>query len=140
MNEKQEHRRKYMQDYLAKYRENHHEIKITFSNKDYGVIQKIAEKQGMRVATYIRQATHEQSKNLYLFPKELEEQITGAIRNIRGIGNNINQIAKYCNEQGYSSPSALETVFNFLREIENEIKNLKLVIQDKTEKQKHFTN
>ncbi|MDR0614853.1 MAG: MobC family plasmid mobilization relaxosome protein [Lactobacillales bacterium] len=132
MNEKQEQRKKYMQNYIAKYRETHREIKITFPKKDFTVIKKIAEKQGMKIATYIRQATHEQSRNLYLFPKELEEQIKIAVRNMRSIGNNINQIAKYCNEEYYSSPDNLETVFNFLRKIENEIKNIKLVVKEKT--------
>ncbi|GHU27213.1 hypothetical protein AGMMS50256_06580 [Betaproteobacteria bacterium] len=135
MNEK---RKQYMQDYLAKYRENHHEVKITFNNKDFVVIKNIAQKQGMKVATFIRKATHEQARNLYLFPKELEEQIKGAVRNMRGIGNNINQIAKYCNEQGYSSPDTLETVFNFLKQIERDITNLKVIIQDKTGKKKTY--
>jgi hypothetical protein len=131
MNEKQENRRQYMQEYLACYRENHHEIKITLSNEDYAVVKRIAEKQGLRTATYIRKAVHEQTKNLYLFPKDIEEQIKQAVRNMRGIGNNINQIARYCNEQEFSSPDSLATVFNFLRKIEEEIKNLKLKISPK---------
>jgi hypothetical protein len=73
----------------------------------------------------------EQSKNLYLFPKDLEIEIKSAVRNMRGIGNNINQIAKYCNEQRYSSPDSLETIFNFLRKIEDEIKGLKMKISPK---------
>jgi hypothetical protein len=132
MSEKKEQRKMYMNDYLAKYREEHHEIRITFTQKDFAVIKGIAEKQGLKLSTYIRLATHEQSKNLYLFPKDLEEQIKAAVRNMRSIGNNINQIAKYCNEQRYSSPDTLETVFNFLRKIENEIKNIKLVVKEKT--------
>jgi len=131
MNEKQEKRRQYMQEYLARYRERNHEIKITLSNKDYAVIKRIAEKQGTKTSAYIRQATMEQSRNLYLFPKDLEIDIKAAVRNIRGIGNNINQIAKYCNEQRYSSPGTFDTIFNFLRKIEEEIKNLKLRIQAK---------
>jgi DNA-binding transcriptional MerR regulator len=131
MNEKQEKRRKYMQEYLARYRDTHHEIKVTLSNEDYTVIKKIAEKQGVNTSAYIRKATMEQSKHLYLFPKDLEIEIKSAVRNMRGIGNNINQIARYCNEQGFSSPESLETIFNFLRKIEEEIRNLKLKINRK---------
>jgi ribosome recycling factor len=131
MNKEKEQRKKYMQEYLAHYRENHHEIKVTLSNADYTVIKRIAVKQGMKIGAYIRKATTEQSKNLYLFPKDIEEQIKTAVRNMRGIGNNINQIAKYCNEQGYSSHESLEAVFNLLRKIENEVKNMKMVIKDK---------
>jgi predicted DNA binding CopG/RHH family protein len=131
MNTKNEKRQAYMQVYLVRYRETHHEIKLTFSNRDYEVIRKIAEKQGIRTATFIRQATMEQAKHLYLFPKEIEDFIKQAVRNMRAIGNNINQIAKYCNEQGYSSPGSLEIVFNFLRKMEDEMKNLKRNISKK---------
>ncbi|MDR1987636.1 MAG: MobC family plasmid mobilization relaxosome protein [Candidatus Peribacteria bacterium] len=133
MDKKQENRKEYMQEYLAHYREKHHEIKITFSNEDYAVIKKVAEKQGLRLSVYIRNAVHEQTKNLYLFPKNLEMEIKQAVRNMRGIGNNINQIARYCNcnEQGYSSPDSLESVFNLLKEIEEEVKNLKLKIDNR---------
>jgi hypothetical protein len=131
MSEKQEKRKMYMQEYLARYRNNHHEIKITFSNADYATIKRIAEKQGMKTAVYIRNAIHEQTKHLYLFPLDIEEQIKQAVRNMRGIGNNINQIARYCNEQRYSSPDSLEAIFNFLRKIEEEIKGLKLKISPK---------
>jgi hypothetical protein len=74
MNTKTQKRKEYMQVYLAKYRDSHHEIKLTFSNKDYFVIQKIAEKQGIRTSTFIRKATMEQARHLYLFPKEIEEE------------------------------------------------------------------
>jgi predicted DNA binding CopG/RHH family protein len=53
MSEKQENRKRYMQEYLANYRESHHEIKITFSNADYVVIKRIAEKQGVKTSTYL---------------------------------------------------------------------------------------
>jgi 23S rRNA maturation mini-RNase III len=138
MNEKQDKRKEYMQAYLAHYRTSHREIKITFSNPDYAAIQRIAEKQGMKTAAYIRKVVHEQSKNLYLFPKDLEEQIQAAVRNIRGIGNNINQIARYCHGQKYSSSDTLEVIFNFLKKIEDEIKSLKLTITDKRKKHKIF--
>jgi hypothetical protein len=51
-----------------------------------------------------------------------------AVRNMRAIGNNINQIAKYCNIECYSSPDNLEVVFNFLRKMEDEVKALRLKI------------
>jgi hypothetical protein len=126
-----EKRQKYMQEYLAKYRKDHHDTKLTFTNKEYAIISKIAEKQGIKLATFIRQATIEQAKYLYLFPKDIEEEIKKAVRNMRGIGNNINQIAKYSNEQGYTSPDSLEVVYNFLKDIENEIKSIKQIITQK---------
>jgi len=69
-----------------------------------------------------------QAKNLYLFPNELEHQIKLAVRNMRGIGNNINQIAKYAHEQGYASRDSMEVVYNFLLHLENEIKSVKEIV------------
>jgi vacuolar-type H+-ATPase subunit C/Vma6 len=126
-----EKRKQYMQEYIAKYRDNHHEIQISLTNNDYEVIRRIAEKQEIKVATFIKISAYSQARSLYLFPKELENEIKLAVRNMRGIGNNINQIAKYSNEQGYTSPDSMEVVFNFLRSLENEIKNLKQIIINK---------
>jgi hypothetical protein len=131
MDEKQEKRKKYMRDYLVRYRERNHEIKITLSNVDYAVVKRIAEKQGIKTSAYIRKATMEQSRNLYLFPKDLEIEIKAAVRNMRAIGNNINQVARYCNEEHYSSPDSLELIFNLVKKIENEIKGLRLRINKK---------
>ncbi|MDR1397682.1 MAG: MobC family plasmid mobilization relaxosome protein [Desulfarculales bacterium] len=126
-----EKRQKYMQEYLAKYHQSHHDTKLTFTNKEYEIIQKIAKKQGIRIATFIRYATMEQAKHLYLFPKDIEDDIKIAVRNMRGIGNNINQIARYSNEQGYTSPDSMEVVYNFLKDMENEVKSIKQIITRK---------
>ena len=100
-------------------------MRITFSNSEHAIIEKIAEKQGLNVASFIRYATLSQAKNLYLFPKDMEDEIKKAVRNMRAIGNNINQIAKYCNEEGYASRDSMEIVFKFLYDLEKEIKALK---------------
>lgn len=112
-------------DYFAQYYKNNKRVKITFSNADHAVIEKIAEKQGLTIASFIRYATLTQARNLYLFPKEIEDEIKKAVRNMRGIGNNINQVAKYCNEQGYASPDSMEVIFKYLYELEKELKSLK---------------
>jgi len=111
--------------YFAEYLKNNKQVRITFSNSDYEVIEKIAEKQGLTIASFIRYATLSQARNLYLFPKEIEDEIKKAVRNMRGIGNNINQVAKYCNEQGYATPESMEVIFKFLYDLEKEIKSLK---------------
>ena len=118
-------------DYFARYLENNKQIRITFSNSEYEILNNIATKEGLTVSSFIRYATMSQAKNLYLFPKELEEQVKLAVRNMRGIGNNINQIAKYANEQGYASQDSMEVIFNYLLNLENEIKSLKQIISER---------
>lgn len=115
--------------YFAKYNEETTQVRITFSNPDFAVIEKIAAKQGLQVASFIRYATMAQTKNLYLLPKEIEDQIKLAVRNMRSIGNNINQIAKYCNEQGYASRDSMEVIFNYLLNLEKEIKSIKQIVE-----------
>jgi len=114
--------------YFAKYNDENPQVRITFRNSDFEVIEKIAEKQGLQVASFIRYATLSQAKNLYLFPKELEDQIKLAVRNMRSIGNNINQIAKYANQEQYASRDTMETIFNYLLSLEKEIKSIKQIV------------
>jgi len=124
------HEKQNRQEYEAEYLKNNKRVRITFSNADYAIIERIATKQGLSVASFIRHATIEQARNLYLFPKDLEEEIKAAVRNMRGIGNNINQIAKYVNEKRLVSPETLESIFNYLLEQEKEIKKIKEIISD----------
>lgn len=120
----------------AEYREDYNKknkvVKITFKNSDYEVIEKIADKQGLAIASFIRLATIEQAKNLYLFPKDIEDEIKKAVHNMRGIGNNINQIAKYANEQNYTSPESMEVIFNYLLRLEEEVHSVKKIITQKS--------
>lgn len=123
-------KKKDRKEYFAQYQKNNRQIRITFPNADFSIIEKIATKQGLTPASFVRLATISQAKKLFLFPKELEDEIKQAIRNMRGIGNNINQIAKYTNQQGYSSPSSMEAIFNYLLELEKEIKELRRIMEE----------
>ncbi|MDL2268615.1 MobC family plasmid mobilization relaxosome protein [Desulfosarcina sp. OttesenSCG-928-G17] len=114
--------------YFVEYAKKNRQIRITFSNADYEIIDAIAKKQGLQIASFVRYATMTQAKNLYLFPKNLEEQIKLAVRNMRGIGNNINQVAKYANKEGYASRDSMETIFNYLYHLEKEIKSMKEIV------------
>ena len=128
-NERNESKRKqYLEEYMKIYRANHREVKVTFNTLDYDVIKKIASKQGLRLASFIRQATHAQARYLYLFPQDLEEEIKAAVRNMRGIGNNINQVARYVNTEQYSSIADMEVIFNFLKKMEDEVKSIKQIV------------
>lgn len=117
-------------DYFAEYSKNNKHVRLTFSNTDYEVVDKIATQQGLTLASFIRYAALAQARNIFLFPKEVEDQIKLAVRNMRGIGNNINQIAKYANEQGYASSDSIEVILNHLHSLEKEIEKLKLIIDD----------
>ena len=117
--------------YRADYYMKNKIVKITFNNQDHAVIEKIATAQGLTIASFIRLATIEQAKNLYMVDKSIEDQITLGVANMRKIGNNINQIAKYANEQGYTSPDSMEVIFNHLKYLEDEIIKIQTFIASK---------
>lgn len=117
-------------EYFAEYQKNNKHVRLTFSNTDYEVLDRISLKQGLTLASFIRYAALAQARNIFLFPKEVEDQIKLAVRNMRGIGNNINQIAKYANEQGYASSNSIEVILNHLHTLEKEIEKLKLIIDE----------
>lgn len=117
-------------EYFAEYNRNTRQTRITFSIVDYEFIEKVAKQQGLSVSAFIRYATIEQANNIYQFPKEIDEQLKTVVRTLRGIGTNVNQIAKYTNEQRYSSPDTIRVLMNYLKDLEDEIKNIKRIIED----------
>ena len=117
-------------EYFAEYNKNNEQVRITFPNSDYTIIEEIATKQGLSVASFIRLATISQAKNLHLFPKELEDKMKETVFNIRKIGNNINQIAKYSNEQRHTNPEMIESLLVYLKDLEEEIKSISLKFKD----------
>ena len=126
MNEERvEKRKQYQKRYHKEYTRQKKIVEVCFDPKDYKAIQKVAQKEKKKVATFIREATFAQARHLYLYPSSIEDEIKAGIRNMRGIGNNINQIAKHANEQGYISPESMEAVFLHLKKLEDEIKNLR---------------
>lgn len=121
-----EDRKEYQRQYHKAYNQKKKAVKVYFDPKDYKAILKIATKQQKKLASFIREAVFAQARHVYLFPTSIEDEIKSGIRNMRGIGNNINQIAKHANEQGYISPESMEQVFQYLKKLEDEIKNLKI--------------
>ena len=117
-------------EYEAEYYQTNKRVRLTFPNSDYAIIEEIATKQGLSVASFIRLATISQAKNLYLFPKELEDKMKETVFNIRKIGNNINQIAKYSNEQRHTNPEMIESLLVYLKDLEEEIKGISLKFKD----------
>lgn len=116
--------------YYEEYFKTHKQVRVTFTNVEHGILEEVATKQGLTVAQFIRVATNEQARNLYLFPREIEEKLLKVVMNFKAIGNNINQIAKYTNEQRFSSPDTIQVLLNHLLNLENEVKATKLVIDD----------
>ena len=118
-------RTEYQRQYHQAYKQKKKAVKVYFDPKDYNAILKISAKQGKKLAAFIRESVFAQARHVYLFPSSVEDEIKSCIRNMRGIGNNINQISKHANEQGYLPPESLEQVLQYLKKLEDEVRNLK---------------
>lgn len=124
-NDMEDKAKEYQRQYNKAYCQKKKAVKVFFDLKDYNAILKIASKEQKKVATFIREAVFAQARHVYLLPKTIEDEIKLGVRNMRSIGNNINQIARHANEQGYITPESLESVLQHLKKLEDEIKSLK---------------
>lgn len=123
--EQDDKRKEYQRQYHKEYSKKKKAVKVFFDPKDYVALEKVAQKENKAVATFIREATFAEARHLHLYPQSLENELREGVKNIRSIGNNINQIAKHANEQGYISRENLESVFQYLKNLEEELKGLK---------------
>jgi len=73
---------------------------VRFTTSEYNIIKEKAAKSGMRVAAYLRQAAIQSPLRT-----RLTEEETHFVRQLIGMANNLNQIAKRCHQEG-----ALRTV------------------------------
>ena len=121
-----EDRKEYQRQYHKAYKQKKKAVKVYFDPKDYNAVLKIAAKEKKKLAAFIREAVFAQAKHVYLFPSSVEDEIKSGVRNMRAIGNNINQIARHANEQGYISLESMEQMFQYLKKLEDEIKSLKI--------------
>ena len=79
--------------YFEEYRKKTKRVNITFTNKEYEQLKKRAEKFNLTPTEYIKKSYLAYHKNIYLVPQNLENLLNDLLIQIRGIANNINQVA-----------------------------------------------
>ena len=79
--------------YFENYDKNRKRINISFSKKEYEVLKKRAEKYNITPTEYIKKSYVSYHKNIYSVPRNLESLLKDLLTQIRGIANNINQVA-----------------------------------------------
>lgn len=131
MKEAEEKRKEYLKNYKVNYDKRKKRIEVYFDIQDYKAIEKIAGEHGIKPASFLRESALAQTKGLLLMPKEIEEEKKTAVRSLRGIANNINQIAKFSNEQGFTSQEMINSLLAYLKNLEAIIKAFELPIDDK---------
>jgi len=92
---------KYHRDYWKQYKKKTKQISLTLSLEEYKMFQQAAERQGRRsVGQQLKAEALAYRAQEYLPELDTQNYLTELIRILRGIGNNLNQIAHHSNAMG----------------------------------------
>lgn len=76
-------------------------VSVTLSPVEYAQIKQNADTHQERVTTHLKQCAFSYLDNRYLVPPDVVERLDTLLAVIRGIGNNLNQLARHSNEMRY---------------------------------------
>jgi Bacterial mobilisation protein (MobC) len=90
-------------EYMAAFRkrqreEKIHRVSVTLDNLEYIRMNASAIRQGEKFATHLKHRAFADLDKTYIVPIELRERLDEALIVWRGIGNNLNQLARHANE------------------------------------------
>lgn len=114
-------REEYQKRYQEHYRQSRKRVAIILSPAEAKKYEALAKKQGVRVGTVLRQLAEAGYNNTALLPPEVPKRIKEITHILRGIANNINQIARYSNRVKELRDEA--GLLKYLKRLENEVKN-----------------
>lgn len=97
LSKKMDNRKEYYKKYNQEKRKNLKDVHIYLTDDEYNYFEKVAEKEGLKVATIIKMMALIQAEKTYYLPKEIQENLNEFVFLIRNIANNINQIARHSN-------------------------------------------
>jgi len=105
--------------YIKEYQEKTKRVSITLTNSEYQLLEKESKKIGVKPTTFLKHNflnSVENKKNISLEDKESLKEF---VQVVRGIGNNINQMAKHSNI--FYTVLNKKKVFKNLEELEKEV-------------------
>lgn len=97
-----------------------HRVSVTLSPEEFGLLTERAARHGEPPTTHLKKCAFSYASDSYLVPPNTEERLSELILILRGIGNNLNQLARYSNEMKYFLDTA--EVRLQMRRMEDEIK------------------
>ena len=89
--------------YMSAFRERQREeglrrVTVNLSREEYARMAVSAVKQGERFATHLKRRAFADLDTSYIVPPDLAERLDDVLSVVRGIGNNLNQLARHSNE------------------------------------------
>ena len=76
-------------------------VSVTLSPTEYAQIKQHADAHQERVTTHLKHCAFSYLDNCYLVPPDVVDRLDTLLMVIRGIGNNLNQLARHSNEMRY---------------------------------------
>jgi len=92
--------RAYRRDYWDRFKQTRKRVYGTLTTEQYAEVERRADEAGRAVWTQIHAEAEAYARGEYLPPKNVEEQFSELIAQLRRVGNNVNQIAKAVNTDG----------------------------------------
>lgn len=95
-------RREYMKDLHASMKARGvRRVSVTLSPEEYIQLQESADLYREKVTTHLKKRAFAHMDTRYLVPPDISERLDSLLAVLRGIGNNINQLARHSNEMRY---------------------------------------
>jgi len=102
MTEKSLERATYMKDFRARQRgEGVRRVSATLTPDEFERLSQSARKQGERLTTHLKSQALANLDRHYLVPPDIAARLDTVVAILRGIGNNLNQLARHSNEMRY---------------------------------------
>lgn len=95
-------RKTYMQAFRERQKlDGHTRATVNLSPDEYRRLAANAERHGQKIATHVKHLALANLDRRYLLPPDTNERLDALIAIMRGIGNNLNQLARHSNEMRY---------------------------------------
>lgn len=92
--------REYRRDYWDRFKKTRKRVFGTLTSEEYAEFERRADEAGRAVWSQIHAEAEAYARGEYLPPKNVEEQCSELIAQLRRVGNNVNQIARAVNTDG----------------------------------------
>lgn len=112
-------RKAYQKSYHAHYGKQRIRKTITISPQEEVQLQKAARKHGMKMNECMKHCIFAYLNNEYIVPEK--KTVESLILQVRKIGTNINQVARFVNGKRYVEQQQLDVLYQMLSEIEGNI-------------------
>ena len=76
-------------------------VSVTLTAAEFKRMTQSAQAQGEKLTTHLKTLATAQLETRYLVPPDVAERLDTAVAILRGIGNNLNQLARHANEMRY---------------------------------------